>query len=379
MKYQLSSIFVLAGLILVWGCEPAELPEPEQEGIPFSMEGSIDGESVSLGLNSPDYIMDTEAQYLTSDSIWTLFGRLGPDNPSAGPALSIRFRYPQQGRQPSLATEQLFDSLGWEFFQPDGVERESHPLNISVQASDSLDLLRVYSPLITNNVIESRQQASVQLPQRKKFFLCIEYRTEENQNGRFCSTIRPTNMGKIPVLNWSIEEQDGQSASLKASITPEISSSSPLYSWQDEPYSPDSTFLVTRPEKIKLESRSVVGGMMIHEKDLVQTANREFSTYGEDLSLFAEWKPPIQILDRIQPGTVRLRYTDASGERWFYRPSPVENPELEVLDFKPFNQNELGQSTIALRIRLRATLYNNSGESIEIENLKGWFAVALPS
>jgi hypothetical protein len=377
MKNTIFRLFGLVGLVLIFSCEPIELPEPQQEGVPFSVEGQIGGNPVSFGLNSPGYKMMTEAKYLDSDTIWTLSGRLGPDDSATGPALSIHFRYPVLGRQRVLSLDQLFDSLRWEFFQPNGIERDQHPLNVSIQAPDSLKIVRVYSPQLSST-FQNQRQASFRLNQRQSTYVCVEYKTDKEQIGRFCSTIRPSNVGSVPVLNWNIEDQMGSSAVIKANINSAISLNNTLFKWQNGNFSADSVFLANRVQKIKVEAKSALGLRMEHEKELVRGPNA-YETYGNNLSLEAEWKPLIRIIDRIQTGTVRLRYTDSSGGNWFWRPQPGTNPSFEILEYESFKKNDLGQSTAAIRIRLSATLHNMAGNSLEIENLDGWFAVALPS
>lgn len=369
---QLLCYFCFLALL---SCDPVEIPEPREDGIAFGLEGTVDGTPLSLSLDGPDQVMATHAVFIPNDSMWTFVGQLGAPDSIKGSSLTLAFRHPLRGLNDIPDIAPLFDTLDWDFFHDEGREITLHPVDIEVLAPPSTGIERIYSPDVSGQW-EFRRVGTLNLRERKKIQLCVEYQNGQGLPGRFCSPLTPGNMSQVPVLNWNVERQTNDSAYLKAQITPSSPIGNIEYRWQESNWTDQPLFSTRRPQTIKVESRHPAIGSLVHEKQLVQSNSGKFQTYGNDIQIIADWQPPRTVINRRQPGSFIVRYRDAQGRNWRWKPGAPG--EFEILEHRAHAVNELGQPTRALRIRLSCTLENFFGDTIQIENLEGWFAIGLP-
>lgn len=82
----------------------------------------------------------------------------------------------------------------------------------------------------------------------------------------------------------------------------------------------------------------------------------------------------------FEPGGVKLEYTDESGEVWSSElgPQQANNASFQILSVESYDENENGQKTVKISVKFQATLWNQSGQSIQVTDGKGVIAVAYP-
>nr|MBS0038588.1 hypothetical protein [Saprospiraceae bacterium] len=371
-----SILFIISLLAVAFlSCEKVEIPEPKVEGILFKLEGKIDGEDLSVGIDNEDNLMRTYSTFDERDSIWEFSGYLGPRQGVSGPSFKMAFRPNFKGRQITLNTGEVFDRENWNLYNHRGIETRRYPVHLSADHNDSIELTRFY---LAN---QSGQQASshiliVQLNERKSITACADYETITGQKGSFCSEISADQNGAIPVANWVVAEHSGNQIKLAAKMN--NSNAGYLFNWDGE-YSEESKLIVNREGTYEVKAKDENGRIFSHKKDLLYDDNQdEYSTYGNDLSLSAEWRNEVTAVDRVQTSSFRFKYTDGSGRDWILAPEQGENNSLRILDQQMHRNNPEEEPTRALLIELNCTLQNTENEILEVHNLRGWIAVGVP-
>lgn len=372
-------LLALLSLLFLIACEKVELPPPEQDGIPFSMKGIINGEEIEFGLDHSDYQMHSFSQYSETDSIWKFSGRLGPESEAEGPALQLEFRYKNKGRTLGAGQEitGFFNKPQWSFFQPMGLERKLFPLSINIDLPPNLTLNRITSPKLPS-FSSDQPQAHFNPEELGDFPLCVEYEDRMGLKGKFCSEIPANNSGFTPVANWRIRNQMGDSAELQGFISKPLINSAYSYKWNDD-FTNNNQYTATEPATYTFTARDDDGRLYSHEKQLLwRPIEEEYYTYGHNVEIQSMWKPPNTVIDRIQKGTVNITYFDSDMREWVFDSQQEENISFEIIERQKYKRNERGEPTLAIKVKISCTLVDENNRKITIRDLQGWFAVGLP-
>lgn len=372
--------FLLIALMFVGfftACEKVEIPEASIEGIPFSLEGEIDGEKVFIGIQKEGHVMRTNAEYrgFESDSIWEFSGYLGPEFPNEGPSFYLAFRPEFEGRALPLPANQILEKSHWNPYNSAGKKITRYPLEIEVGSNDTLEVLKTY---VKNHHLQQTAGSllEIELNRKEAITACVEYQTPQMKKGEFCSEISENQSGWIPTANWVVEAHLNEKVTLRARMS--HPNSDYLYKWDDH-FSENAEYTVRSPGTYELKAMDSRGRLFSHKKELVLDENSgSYLTYANHIYLSAQWQPERNSLDFVQAGTFRFEYTDAKGVSWILSPQQEEGATLEILEQKMYLSNHLNQPTRALLIELNCTLQNEMEAEVVVRNLRGWVAVGLP-
>jgi hypothetical protein len=365
-------------LILTFGiaftsCEKAVLPDPDIQGIPFGLSGEFNGEPLGISLNNPAYKLFTSNSY--NDTLWLFHSQFKPINPAQSglPELELEFRNIEFG--PDSIDIESFKRANWRIFEQNKT-KTFFPLFIKIVHPDSAHhwILQLNNKL---TVVNKRDHVFF-LEEREQVRLNIRYENDKGV-GNLTLPIRSENNQPLrqPLLNWEILQQD--SVSKNATLKAVLSNNQPIndLTWNKGEKTPVIT--VNSPGLYGVSATDNTGRNYTHNKTL--TWNPQLRSYQdpmENLEVFSHWGPPTQEPDRWQRGVIRLRIKDAMGE-WYSSNTTQPGAMIEILEVKPFQKNETGDETLAMKVRISCKMKQENGNKIvALDHFTGWIAIALP-
>jgi hypothetical protein len=374
---NLVRLFTLSvSVLLFYSCEKAEFPQPDQTGIPFGLTGDLDGSKFKVSLDQPGYKMHTFTNY--NDTLWTFGGALRPAALSGTnqPELEIIFRNKEFGRD-SIIDQASFLNLNWHFFNPD-LKRIFHPLAINLSNAEAFD--NVYIELNNKLAVHGKKDHTFLLDSKEDVSLYVRY---GNSNGIGLFTVPrigdAPNVNLNKIANWKIKSQSSQPRT--AVIIPYFNTQNQII--KDAQWGMNDTTIelsIKEPGQYSVTLTDEQGVTYKHSKPLFWNSNdSRYMTFGEQIEVRSKWENVVEVFDKYQRASVFVRIKNSRGE-WFNSNIPQLQPDkIEILEVKRFINNERGNPTLALKVRLNCRLRSESNNKmIHLRDFEGWIAIALP-
>lgn len=370
---NLTFCLIIAFGITFLSCEKAVLPEPDIQGIPFGLSGELNGEPLGISLTNPAYKLFTSNNY--NDTLWLFNSQLKPINPAQSglPELDLEFRNVEFG--PDSVDVESFRRAHWRIFDQNNT-KTFFPLFIKIIHPDSTNhwILQLDNKL---TVVNKRDHVFL-LEEREQVRLNVRYENDKGA-GNLSLPIRPENNQPLrqPLVNWEIQQQD--SLSKNAVLKAFLSNNQPVndFIWNKGEKTPVIT--VNSPGLYGVSVTDNTGRSYAHNKTLTwNAALRSYEDPMENLDIISHWGPPTQEPDRWQRGVIRLRIKDTHGQ-WYSSNTAQPGSVIEIIEVKPYQKNELGNETLAMKVRISCKMKQENGARIvALDNFTGWIAIALP-
>jgi len=374
------SAVTLLFILLLNSCERIELPEPIVEGLVFELTGTLGGEPFSIGIDQEGYQMTTAARFHENDSIWEFSGRLEPIDGRIGPSLSLNFRPEFTGRLLIQDEAEIFTQSNWRFFSQEGRKSTLNPFTLNASFDENgISIKRIYVPGSSVNLLKNDDQWQWETEEIESLPICIDYENAEKKSGLLCTHLIPEKDGAMTFVNWGVTNATDSTAVLVAKIQNLSQNQQFKYDW-GEGFQENRNYHVKNEGTFELKVMDQNGIVYSHRKSLIrdrETGN--FITYANVINLESTWGEPRLVSDYTQRGSIKLNFKDSNGVEWRLSPEQNERATFRILDRKVYKEDREGNSTIALLLELSCLLENTQNEQMEIENLKGWFAIGMPN
>jgi hypothetical protein len=366
-------------LILGTGCgDELELPEPQLETPVFSVSAELNGQPFQWQAGVEDYYMFTDFEQ-DNAGVYTFSGRMAQDdcNNNCAGSLAFYFRgqearsqgepvappfspgqnfpfspvpdsveveYQVQFSNLSIGLNPVGGSVFWEF---EGQNTPSTDFNPSILYEE--EGYYTICLTISSNSCTQVSCLDIQLGGEGNCYTALNYTADSS--GQYFLSALPFN-GTPP---YSYEWSDG-------SITQQVILSPNILGPQ--------CVTITDAEGCTAEACAIVAyNQGLGNYDICY-AGFSYDTAVD--TLFVQQNP-------LQLGTVALAYEAADGKvyRSDFAPGKGQG-QLNILSVEPFENNENGLPTQKLEITFSATLYDNSGNSLLLENGTAVIALAYP-
>jgi len=374
MKH-LCSIAILWVLCLsIISCEEKPLPLPSEDQVDFYLDGEIDGKSLKIDAGKQGYYMYTRRER-NPDNLWIFEGQLSQVDCLGCPnSFAVEFRdveaRPENGPfdipaifRPKSYPFSYAPSLGPVLFKVNYQTQVSGGTNPVLQwtfgdgsTSNELNPVRFYEAISGNS-----------------FEVCLEAADGQNCESQICNEVRlDLNACKV---DFSAEIDSGLNY---VKFESQIQGAAPIqYAWSfgdgNTSTLPDPGVIYQTKGRYKTELMITdANGCMTSYSRLVSTDPNQ-CTFNFDYEVEQVTSP-----DSLQFGHVRVLWWDENGQLyrsdWSQQDSASNFEITEVLDYQ---QNELGQPTLRLGLKLNCRLSNGDHE-VRLENANAYLGVALP-
>ena len=366
------SLLCLAISLLMVSCKKVELPDPDHEGVRYELTGELDGEPFYLGIGSPEIEM-VPHHNLDEHDVWQMSGTLRSKEMSRVPNFRLSLRnYEQGGEKRGEQTEVL--SGPHSIYHSEGVSRLMHPLHLLVKNYNglSIDSIRIDQ----KDNYEGREETILHFDRQSPHQLTLRY-SYPGVDGCYLTThVRANSTDDLVIANWHVYQQNSTEATLRVHLNGADISDYSTFKWSTGETGREIVVQQGGWYSISITNQS--NQTFVHHKYLHRTNEGDFTTYGHDISIDANWQNPEMITDLVQTGAIDLEYQDENGVS--YRPiaNPNEDPRVTISKINLPRHHPSGTLSFDIVVSFTCTMENDAGEQIHFRDVEGIIAIGVP-